>query len=91
LPNESENVILFFKGATQMPIFEYQCGQCENEFEKLVLNTSEKIACPKCKSKKVHRIMSAFAFSVGGKFKSTASSSCGSCASPSSCSTCGSK
>jgi len=31
---------------------------------------------------KVHRIMSAFAFSVGGKFKSTASSSCGSCASP---------
>ncbi len=74
-----------------MPIFEYQCDQCENEFEKLVLNTSEKIACPKCKAKKVHRIMSAFAFSVGGKFKSTAGSSCGSCASPSSCSTCGSK
>jgi len=35
-----------------MPIFEYQCGQCENDFEKLVLNTSEKIACPKCKSKR---------------------------------------
>ena len=73
-----------------MPIYEYQCSQCQNEFEKLVLNTSEKIACPKCKSKKVHRVMSAFAFSVGGKFKSTASSSCSGCAATS-CSTCGSK
>ncbi len=71
-----------------MPIYEYQCSQCKNEFEKLVLNTSEKIACPKCKSKKVQRVMSAFAFSVGGKFKSTAgASSCGSCAATS-CSTC---
>jgi putative FmdB family regulatory protein len=59
-----------------MPIYEFQCNQCENEFEKLVFNSSEKIACPKCKSKKVHRMMSAFAFSSGGKFKSTASSSC---------------
>ena len=73
-----------------MPIYEYKCGQCQNEFEKLVLNTSEKIACPKCKSKKVHRVMSALAFSVGGKFKSTASSSCSGCAATS-CSTCGSK
>ena len=32
-----------------MPIYEFQCNQCENEFEKLVFNTSEKIACPKCK------------------------------------------
>ena len=78
------------KGVRKVPIYEYHCGQCRNEFEKLVLNTSEKIACPKCKSKKVHRVMSAFAFSVGGKFKSTASSSCGTC-SATSCSTCGSK
>lgn len=78
------------KGVLEMPIYEYRCGQCESEFEKLVLNTSEKIACPKCKGKKVHRVMSAFAFSVGGKFKSAASSSCGTC-SATSCSTCGSK
>jgi hypothetical protein len=38
----------------------------------------------------VTRVMSAFAFSAGGKFKSTATSSCGSCSSHS-CSTCGSK
>jgi predicted nucleic acid-binding Zn ribbon protein len=64
-----------------MPIYEYRCNQCQNEFEKLVF---------KCKSKKVNRVMSAFAFSSGGKFKSTASSSCGTC-SATSCSTCGSK
>lgn len=73
-----------------MPIYEYQCKKCENEFEKLVFNSSDKISCPKCKSVKVTRVMSAFAFSAGGKFKSTATSSCGSCSSHS-CSTCGSK
>jgi putative FmdB family regulatory protein len=78
------------EGALKMPIYEYHCDQCQTEFEKLVLNTSEKIACPKCKSKKVQRMMSAFAFSSGGKFKSTASSSCGSCAATS-CSTCSTK
>jgi putative FmdB family regulatory protein len=74
-----------------MPIYEYHCKQCHHEFEKLVFNSSEEIACPKCESKKVDRMMSAFAFSVGGTFKSTAgSSSCGSCSSGS-CSSCGSK
>jgi len=73
-----------------MPIYEYSCDKCEHQFEKLVFNSSEKIECPKCKSKKVNRMMSAFAFSVGGNFKSTAGSSCGTCSS-SSCSTCGSK
>ena len=72
-----------------MPIYEYLCNRCEKEFEKLVLSSSEKIVCPHCKSKKVNRMMSAFAFSSGGKFKSTASSSCGSCSS-SNCSSCGS-
>ena len=73
-----------------MPIYEYQCQQCNREFEKLVFNSSEKISCPGCKSKKVKRMMSACAFSIGGTFKSTAGSSCGSCAS-SNCSSCGSK
>ena len=70
-----------------MPIYEYVCDRCEHEFEKLVFNSSEKIGCPKCKAQKVSRKMSAFAFSSGGKFKSTASSSCGSCSSGS-CSGC---
>ncbi len=73
-----------------MPIYEYQCGKCDHEFEKLILSSSETISCPKCKSKKVSRVMSTFAFSCNGNFKSTASSSCGGCAATS-CSTCGSK
>ena len=73
-----------------MPIYEYHCSKCDSDFEKLVFNSSETIECPQCKSKKVSRMMSAFAFSVGGKFKSTVGSSCGGCAATS-CSTCGSK
>ncbi len=73
-----------------MPIYEYSCGKCEHQFEKLVFRSSETIECPKCNSKKVNRLMSACAFSVGGNFKSTAGSSCGSCSSGS-CSSCGSK
>ncbi|OGP75525.1 MAG: hypothetical protein A2V86_07510 [Deltaproteobacteria bacterium RBG_16_49_23] len=72
-----------------MPIYEYRCSHCKHEFEKLVFNSSEKIICPECKGKKVSRMMSAFAFSSGGKFKSAASPSCSGCSS-SSCSTCGS-
>ncbi|MCJ7704265.1 MAG: zinc ribbon domain-containing protein, partial [Desulfobacterales bacterium] len=69
--------------------YEYHCIRCHHEFEKLVFNSSQKIICPECNSKRVSRMMSAFAFSSGGKFKSTASSSCGGCSSTS-CSTCGS-
>lgn len=73
-----------------MPIYEYHCNECNNDFEKLVFNKAEKIFCPKCNGKNVNRMMSTFAFSSGGKFKSTASSSCSSC-SATSCSSCGSK
>ena len=74
-----------------MPIYEYNCAKCDHQFEKLVFNSAETIECPKCKSKKVSRIMSAFAFSINGTFKSTAgASACGSCSS-NNCSSCGSK
>src|SRR4030042_5875354 len=85
----SANVILGLKGALEMPIYEFDCKHCKNEFEKLVFNSSKKITCPKCKSKKVYRKLSTFAFSSGGKFKSTARSSCGGCAATR-CSPCGS-
>ncbi|MGQ9776239.1 MAG: FmdB family zinc ribbon protein [Thermodesulfobacteriota bacterium] len=73
-----------------MPIYEFHCDECNHEFEKLVFHSSEKIFCPQCHSKKVNRILSTFAFSSGGKFKSTASFSCSSC-SATSCSSCSSK
>jgi putative FmdB family regulatory protein len=54
-----------------MPIFEYDCNRCGISFEKLVRNTTasvnvEKIACPKCNSRKIKRRMSTFAHAVAG-------------------------
>lgn len=40
-----------------MPIYEYSCEQCGNEFELLVRG-KEKAACPKCKSVKLERRVS---------------------------------
>ncbi|MBN1368167.1 MAG: zinc ribbon domain-containing protein [Dehalococcoidales bacterium] len=57
-----------------MPIYEYECMECGEKFEKFCrLNedkdTEKKLTCPKCTSEKVTRVYSTFG---------TASSSCGS-------------
>jgi len=70
-----------------MPIYEFVCSKCNNDFEELVFSQSEKVACPQCGSKKVKRAMSVFSFSSGGSYRSSAGSSCGSC-SKGSCSGC---
>jgi putative FmdB family regulatory protein len=31
-----------------MPIYEYICEDCQTHFEKIVLNKTQVIACPKC-------------------------------------------
>ena len=48
-----------------MPIYEYICDDCQAEFEKLVLNKQQEIACPKCASKKATIQLSVFATSNG--------------------------
>jgi putative FmdB family regulatory protein len=67
-----------------MPIFEYVCKDCENEFEALVFG-SDKAECPKCHSKKLAPQLSVFA--VAAKASSGASASpsagpCGACGDP---------
>jgi putative FmdB family regulatory protein len=61
-----------------MPIYEYICDDCQTEFEKLVLNKQQEIACPKCASKKATIQLSVFATSHnsanGSSAKSTSSS-----------------
>ena len=74
-----------------MPIFEYICKECHNEFEALIYG-SEKAACPKCESKKLEPKLSVFAVSAKGS--STSSSAmptgpCGSCGSPDGPGSCG--
>ena len=73
-----------------MPIFEYHCHSCNQDFEKLVFGANPEVACPHCGQTKVDKLMSTCAAKVGYKFTSTASpkgASCGSCSSGS-CSTC---
>jgi putative FmdB family regulatory protein len=49
-----------------MPIYEYRCGQCANEFELLVLRTSPVPACPACESQNVEQLLSGFAVDSAG-------------------------
>lgn len=65
-----------------MPIYEYKCGSCGNDFEKIVragMQDSE-ISCPKCNKNESKRKLSRFSFgtrSASGDFKSSSSCSCG--------------
>jgi putative FmdB family regulatory protein len=43
-----------------VPIFEYQCRKCGNEFELLVLKDTV-IACPSCQGQDLERLLSGFA------------------------------
>lgn len=74
-----------------MPVFEYRCKKCGNEFEELVLNQNEKVKCPSCSSDQVEKKMSVFAHKSSEEFRaSSSSSSCVSC-STTSCPTCSTK
>jgi putative FmdB family regulatory protein len=41
-----------------MPIFDFKCKKCSNEFEALVLKVAA--VCPKCKSKSLEQLISTF-------------------------------
>ena len=64
-----------------MPLYEYRCRQCEEEFEERVrMDTpTETIACPECGVREAERLMSSFS-SRGSNSRrtapSTASTSC---------------
>lgn len=49
-----------------MPIYEYQCRKCGNEFELLILKGSPEPACPACKSQDIEQLLSGFAVSSEG-------------------------
>jgi len=52
-----------------MPIYEYRCGECGEEFEKFLRSMSavQEICCPRCGSRRVKKAISLF-----GKGGSTA-------------------
>ena len=55
-----------------MPIFEYQCSDCESKFEKIVLGQSTDVQCPDCSSAHIEKLLSSFAVSTGSTRTSSA-------------------
>ncbi len=50
-----------------MPTYDYQCGKCNFEFEREQRITADPIkTCPKCKSRKAKRLLSAPSFILKG-------------------------
>ena len=75
-----------------MPIYEYHCNNCSQDFEYLVFGKEDPV-CPSCNKNNATRLLSACSFvSKGGggeTVKASAStSSCSGC-SATSCSSCG--
>ncbi len=66
-----------------MPIFEYKCNACGEDFEKLVMKKDEEIVCPRCGQKDVKKKFSVFGMSgvenAGSSCSGCSSSSCNSC------------
>jgi putative FmdB family regulatory protein len=73
-----------------MPIFEYICNACGEEFEELVLGSRTDVKCPKCGSSGAQKKVSSFAFKAGHKFVGTGKKSSGLCngCTSSNCSSC---
>ena len=72
-----------------MPIYEYTCKSCKNQFEQLVRTMSgdAKVKCPECGSPETARSLSVFAVSSAAPKPSGSSApSCGRCGgAPGSC------
>jgi putative FmdB family regulatory protein len=50
-----------------MPIYEYLCDKCEHEFEREQRITADPIkTCPKCKSRRVKKLISQTSFVLKG-------------------------
>jgi putative FmdB family regulatory protein len=50
-----------------MPVYEYECGACGHQFEEWQKMSDKPIkTCPKCKAKKVEKLISATSFHLKG-------------------------
>ncbi len=60
-----------------MPIYEYICEECNERFEKIVINKQQEISCPKCSSKKAAIQLSVFATAGSGNSSMSSGGSSG--------------
>lgn len=61
-----------------MPIYEYACRDCDNEFE-LIVNASTQPACPECRSTDLEKQFSVFAAGSGEPSGGAGMPTCGTC------------
>jgi putative FmdB family regulatory protein len=69
----------------KMPIYEYKCSNCGEDFEKLVFGNQE-VRCPKCDSEDIKKKFSVFS-ATGTEKPLAGTSGCTSCI-KSTCSSC---
>jgi len=69
-----------------MPIYEYKCNKCGEDFEMLVFG-NKPVVCPKCTAEDITKKISSFGMSGVEKPFAGSSSGCSSC-SKGSCSSC---
>src|SRR2546423_7856101 len=62
-----------------MPIYEYRCRGCGDDFEKYVHGPSAKVACPTCQSGDITRKLSVFGLKSDGNFMSAPTGGGGGC------------
>ncbi|MBL8160338.1 MAG: zinc ribbon domain-containing protein [Anaerolineae bacterium] len=65
-----------------MPLYEYQCPDCQESFEKLVRSSAaaDSVSCPTCGSAHPRRKLSTFAVKGSGRSSSAGADSAPSCA-----------
>lgn len=62
-----------------MPLFEYVCTDCGNEFEKIVPTSKTAVQCAKCASARVEKKLSVFSVAGGGSDPAWEGGGCGTC------------
>jgi len=67
-----------------MPIYEYHCRHCSNEFETLVRSSGPAPSCPECHGTELERKLSTFAAHTASASQPVAApvSPCGACGAP---------
>jgi putative FmdB family regulatory protein len=60
-----------------VPLYEYECKDCQSKFEKLIFNKETEVVCPACGGPEVNQLLSTFA--VGGSPQGAAATEAGPC------------
>lgn len=71
-----------------MPLYEYECSDCGEEFEVLVLDSNEIIKCASCDSQNIGKQFSTFGLGSGSESLGISENEDSGCCSQSSCCCC---